>query len=176
MEFSGDFLTTIQTVFDTVRSSATFSFLVGFLALYSIVLFFDIVLLFALRPIGGDIKKGWFGSKERPLASPRRLAREWRAIESQLDSSAPNAGKVAILRADEFADRMLSETGYAGKSFGERLDGIPDRHFSKLAGLREAHEIRNKIVLDRSFVLDRLEAKRVLKLYRAFLEEAEILV
>ncbi len=174
MESSVGTFAAVKMVFETVQSSATFSFLIGFLGFYCIVLLIDIILLLSLRPVGGDLKKGFFGSKDRPLSFPWQLRREWRRIEKLLESDSPTSSKVAVLHADAFSDRMLSEMGYDGNSFGERLDGIPAGHFQHLSSLREAHEIRNRIVFDRSFSLDRAEAKRILELYRLFLDESEI--
>jgi hypothetical protein len=175
MNSSDDFVSVIQTVFEAVTASTTFSLLLGFLGLYCLVLFADIVLLFILRPVGGDLKKGFFGTKERPLASARSLNREWKNIEARLGCPTPSEYKLAILEADAFLDRVLSEMGYAGSDAGGRIEAIPPGHFSKLDALREAHEARNRVVLERNFVLGKTEAARVLGLYREFLEEAEIL-
>lgn len=175
MEFSGDIVPIFQSVVAAIRSSTTFSLLLGFLALYCIVLLVDIVLLFVLRSVSGDLKKGIFGTKERPLASPRSLDRSWSKIVSRAKGKSVSEYKLAVLEADAFADRALSEMGYSGADLGERLDTIPPRHFVALPALREAHEVRNRIVLSRDFVLDRAETERVLDLYREFLEEAEIL-
>ncbi len=174
MNFPDDFISTVQTVSAAAMSSTTFALLVAFLGLYCLVLFADIVLLFILRPIGGDLKKGMFGTKERPLASARSRKREWSAIEARLASNAPSEYKVAVLEADNFTDKMLAEMGYEGADLGGRLTAIPPGHFAKLDALREAHEIRNRIVLDHEYTPDRVEATRVLKLYHAFLDEAEL--
>ena len=175
MEFSDDIVSMAQMVFGAVMTSTTFALLVGFLGLYCLVLLLDIILLFVLRPVGGDLKKGFFGSKERPLAFASTLRREWARIEKRLAAGSPSDDKLAILEADAFVDRMLSEMGYPGKDVGERLLGIPPGHFSSLSGIIEAHDVRNGIIRDRKYALDHSEAKRVVKLYFAFLDEAEIL-
>lgn len=175
MNSPDDFISIARSIFEAILSSTTFSLLLGFLGLYCLVLFADIVLLFILRPVGGDLKKGIFGTKERPLASARSLNREWKGIEARLDRSAPSQYKLAILEADDFLNRALSEMGYAGSDSGGRLESIPPGHFSKLDALCDAHKVRNQIVLDRNFLLDKTEAARLLGLYREFLEEAEIL-
>lgn len=175
METSGDFISTVTEIWKAIRQSMTFSLLLGFLAVYSLVLFLDIVLLFFLRPFRADMKKGRFGTKERPFASERVLLRRWQEIESRLLSRSKSGGAMAILEADSFVDQILSEMGYHGKDFGERLDAIPPGHFTRFPDLRAAHEIRNRIVLDSEFSIDRPEAVRVLSLYRGFLEELEVL-
>ncbi len=175
MNFSDDFIPVARTVFESVMASMTFSLLLGFLALYCLVLLADIILLFILRSIGGDLKKGIFGTKERPLQSARSLNREWRRIEQRLERNASSEYKLAILEADVFSNRMLAEMGYEGTDLGGRLETIPPGHFAALESLREAHAIRNRIVLERDFSLDRDEAARVLSLYRDFLSEAEII-
>lgn len=170
----GDIFLIFQTIFLTVTQSTTFHFLLFFLGIYTIVLLLDIILLFILRPVGSDLKKGFFGTTERPSASPRVLKKEWEAIESLLSSKRDSEYKVAILKADAFVDTMLSEIGYAGKDLGERIESIRPGHFSQLDSLREAHEIRNRIILDREYSIDQGEAIRVLGLFRLFLEEEEI--
>lgn len=174
MNFPDDFMPIVKNVFEGVTASTTFSFLVAFLALYCVVLLLDIILLFILRPIGADLKKGIFGTKERPLASARTLQKEWKRIEERLLSKSPSEYKVAILEADAFTDRMLSEMGYEGKDIGERLRAIRPGHFAKMEALSEAHAVRNRVVFERDFPLDRAEAIRVITLYHAFLDEAEI--
>ncbi|QQR77068.1 MAG: hypothetical protein IPJ67_02840 [Candidatus Moraniibacteriota bacterium] len=174
MDSSNEIIPIIQTAFETVMASTTLSFLVGFLGLYCLVLFADIILLFMLRAVGGDLKKGFFGTKERPLTSSRRLLKEWKSLEARLASGQPSEYKVALLEADAFVNKVLSEMGYEGKDAGERFSAIPPGHFSGLGGLIEAHEIHNRIVHERDFSLEQSEATRILSLYRDVLEEAEI--
>lgn len=173
MDVSGDSISIARSLFDAVMASTIFSFLLGFLGLYCLVLFLDVILLFVLRSVAGDLKKGFFGTKERPLTSPRRLLKEWKSIEAHLASEQPSEYKVAVLEADAFVDRLLSEMGYGGKDAGERFGMISPGHFSGLGGLIEAHEIRNRIVHDRDFSLEQGEAMRILSLYRDILDEAE---
>lgn len=173
MDVSGDFILTAKSIFEAAMASTTFSFLVGFLGLYCGVLSLDIILLFTLRSVGGDLKKGFFGTKERPLTSSRRLLKAWKSIEVRLASGQPSEYKAAILEADAFVDKVLSEMGYSGKDAGERFSAISPGHFSGLSGLIEAHGIRNRIVYDRDFSPDQSEAMRVLSLYRDMLEETE---
>lgn len=174
MDISGDVILTVRSIFEAVMASTTLSLLVGFLGLYCLVLLANIVLLFIIRPVSGDIKKGFFGTKERPLTSVRSLLREWKQIEARLTSNTLSERKVAILEADAFVDRVFSEMGYPGKDAGERFHAIAPGHFSGLSGLLEAHDIRNRIVQERDFSLEQSEAVRVLALYRGILDEAEI--
>ncbi len=174
MDISGDVVSTAQSVFDAITASTTFSLLVGFLGLYCVVLLANIVFLFVLRPVSGDLKKGFFGTKERPLVSAGNLLREWKRIEARLASNILSERKVAILEADAFVDRVLSELGYPGKDAGERFHAISPSHFSGLGGLLEAHDIRNRIVQEKDFPFESSEAVRILNLYRSILDEAEI--
>ncbi len=174
MDISGDITVVIRNILDVMKSSMTFSLLLGFLALYCLVLFANVVLLFVLRSVSGDLKKGFFGTKEHSLTAGKSLLKEWKAIEARLVSGNSAECKVAILEADAFADRALSEMGYDGGDAGERFQSIAPGHFSGLPGLLEAHEIRNRIVHDSGFRIDRDESARVLALYRNILEEAEV--
>ncbi|QQS20751.1 MAG: hypothetical protein IPL87_04305 [Candidatus Moraniibacteriota bacterium] len=118
METSGDFISTVTEIWKAIRQSMTFSLLLGFLAVYSLVLFLDIVLLFFLRPFRADMKKGRFGTKERPFASERVLLRRWQEIESRLLSRSKS--EFSIDRPE--AVRVLSL--YRG--FLEELEVLPE--------------------------------------------------
>ncbi len=171
---SSDFLSFVQEIFTIGMCSTTFLFLKWFLAIYAVVVFIDILLLFMIRPMEETLKLGLWGSSERPVASPGSLRREWSRIEKRLNTQSLAEYKVALIEADTFVDRILKEIGYSGSNLGERLENIRPEHFVNIDGLREAHEIRNRIVFDVEFSLDQVEARRVLALFFAFLDEAEV--
>ena len=122
-------------------------------------------MLFALRSVGGDLKKGLFGTKERPLVSASPL-KEWKIELRRVFCLDAFRSKAAILEADAFADRVLADMGYAEVMPVHDLARLLPNIFGAQWTSFEAHEIRNRIVHDRDFRSIRSEAARVLKLYR----------
>lgn len=162
-------------IWAVIDASVTFSIIKGFLALYVFFLVADIVMLLMLRPITGDLKKALYGTKEHAFASTASLRNRWKEIEKHLSSMRSADWKIAVLQADEFLGMILQEMGYEGDSAGSCMEHIQPGQFASLPGLREAHEIRNRIVLEESLSLQNEEARRIVSLYRAFLSEAEVL-
>lgn len=165
----------VVDIWSAIEASVTFSILKGFLAMYVFFLIADIVMLLMLRPITGDLKKALYGTKEHAFASGGALRKRWQEIERNLSSARSADWKIAVLQSDDFLGMILQEMGYEGEGMGACLERIQPGEFASLAGLREAHEIRNRIVLEESFLLKHEEANRMVHLYRAFLVEAEVL-
>ncbi|MGB4833807.1 MAG: hypothetical protein WBP40_02125, partial [Candidatus Moraniibacteriota bacterium] len=82
--------------------------------------------------------------------------------------------KVAILEADHFADSLLKESGFDGENMSERLANMHPGQLQSYQGLSEAHTIRNRIVNEPAFTLDREQAKDYLEKYKALLVELEL--
>lgn len=162
-------------IWGMIESSVTFSILKGFLAVYVLFLIADIVMLLMLRPITGDLKKALYGTKEHVFSSGAALRKRWQEIERHLSSARSADWKIAVLQADDFLGMILREMGYEGDGTGALLGRIQSGGVSSLPGLREAHEMRNRIVLEESLPLQHEEASRIVSLYRAFLLETEVL-
>lgn len=165
----------VSDIWAVIESSVTFSILKGFLALYVLFLVADIIMLLMLRPITGDLKKAFYGTKEHAFSSGSALRKRWQEIERHLSSARSADWKIAVLQADDFLGMILREMGYEGDGTGASLERIQSGEFVSLPGIREAHEIRNRIVLEESLSLQHEEANRIVSLYRAFLSEAEVL-
>lgn len=145
-----------------------------FLAIYVAVLFVDIVLLLVLRGMGEDIKNTLMGA-QMPLNSKKKTQKKWLAIEKRLDLNDNNQNKVAILEADKLIDEVLRDIGYVGKNMQERLDAADNNQIEEIDLLLEAHAVRNRIIHEDDFVVDKDEASRVIGLYREFLDGIEII-
>jgi hypothetical protein len=64
--------------------------------------------------------------------------------------------------------------GYEGADFGERLDNASEDHIVNVAGMKQAHQIRNKIIHEDNFVLSKNDALGVLAQYEEFLRSYQI--
>ena len=77
--------------------------------------------------------------------------------------------KVAIIEADNIIDDLIARMNYAGENMTERLDNITPGQIENIEDLRKAHDTRNRIIHDESFVLTKKEAEKTLGYYEDFL-------
>lgn len=146
------------------------------LLVYVVILFIDIVILLSLRGVGRDLKMNLVGSDFRPLRFGKSKGEGFfRKITNRLESGNVSQYKAAILEADALADKILTSSRYTGNNMGERLANIPAGHIETLPLLLEAHTVRNRIVNDAAFEIDRSETERVIGLYKSFFEEMELI-
>ncbi len=161
-------------IWDWFLNSALFVALKIFLGIYSVVLFVDIILLMFQRDLRQDWSKNKYGSYALSL-SPSQVRKKWKLIESRLRSANPSEYKVAVLEADSLVDKLLADMDYPGENLGERLNNIPESHLSNIEALKVAHEVRNRIVMEQGFSLDRTQAQDAITTYKTTLSKLEFL-
>ena len=144
-----------------------------FLFVYVAVLLVDIVLLLVLKGLSSDLKTALYGT-ERPITSKNTAIKRFEAMCERLTSDNPSQYKVALLEADAFADEILAGIGYQGATMTEKLQLVRGGQLQTKDVLAEAHEVRNHIVHDATFVLSREEAEKYLEDYRKFFDEVEL--
>ena len=144
-----------------------------FLFIYVAVLLIDIVLLLVLRGVSVDIKKGLYGT-HRPLLLRSTAIKRFKKILTRLKSANPSQYKVAILEADDFADKVLADIGFTGASMTEKLEQVREGQLETKNLLTEAHQVRNRIIHETDFTPSREEANKWLEAYRAFFIEVEV--
>lgn len=163
----------LPAIWAALQASTLFHVIKWFLILYSLVLVADVVMLLFMRGIGENLKVQLYGAT-RPLIKKNEAASKWRGIERHLESDNPSHYKVAVLEADQFADSLLRESGFDGENMGERLANMHPGQLQSYEGLKDAHLIRNRIVNEPAFTLDREQAREQLEKYRALLLELEL--
>lgn len=154
--------------------SSFFWFIKFFLAIYVAVLFVDMVLLLILRGLGGDLRDTVKGA-QMPLASKKKMQKRWQQIEDRLKTNQIAQFKIAILEADKMADEVLSSIGYGGSNMADRLESANNNQIEEIDNLIEGHGVRNKIIQEDNFVINKTEAERVIGLYREFLDNLEVI-
>ena len=173
IDIEGIFIVFTQ-MFNVFLNSGFFWFVKFILAIYVSVLFIDIVLLLVLRGVGVDIRDTIKGA-QMPLTSKKKIQKRWQEIESRLKLENNMQNKIAILEADKLVDEVLLNIGYKGSNMKERLDKANANQIEEIDNLIEAHDIRNKIIYNDKFYLDNEESQRVIRLYREFLDNLEII-
>lgn len=155
-------------------NSPFMSFIKFFLVIYSLVLILDIILILALKGLGADIRKGLTGM-DIPVISKGKMQKKWDKVKSRMETGSISQFKVAILEADMIVDDLLGKIGYKGNNMTERLEQVNPNQLDYLEELQKAHQVRNKIVHEESFVLDEATAKETLGTYEKFLRYLEFM-
>jgi ABC-type lipoprotein release transport system permease subunit len=160
-------------------NSLFFSVVKFIIGIYVIVIFVNIVLLLVQRGLAGNVRETILGMnipKELARAGgKKKLAARWKKIRERLESNKEADYKLSIIEADYLIEDLIKRLGYAGENMSERLNGIPSGQIEHVEELKRAHEIRNRIIHEDSFVLDRKTAGETLALYEEFLRHFEVL-
>lgn len=148
------------------------------LGIYTAVLFIDIVLLVVQRGLSGNMRE-MFTGMNLPTAittNSEKLKNKWNKIRQKLESSNEADYKVAVIEADDIMNELVIGLGYNKEdNFGERLDNIPDGQIVNISGMKQAHEVRNRIIHDDNFRLSREDADIVLGHFEELLRSFEVL-
>lgn len=163
----------VPAVWDIVSQTAVFAVLKAFLIIYSIVMIANVVMLLMMRGVTENLKVQMYGTT-RPIIKKSEAVKKWDSVERRLESDNPSHYKVAILEADHFADELLKESGFDGENMSERLANIHPGQLQSYENLSQAHAIRNRIVNEPAFTLDRAEAEEILEKYKGLLIELEL--
>ncbi len=154
--------------------SITFSIIKFIIGIYVIVVLVDIILLFIQRGLSGDVRATQLGMDipaELVSDGPRKkLAKRWGKIKAKLKTGSEDQYKLAIIEVDKLVDNLIFRMGYKdGKNFGERLENVPPGQIEDISDIKEAHAIRNRVILEEDFKVDRKLAAKTLALFEKFL-------
>jgi len=168
------FLTNLIEFFSRFYHSAFFSVVKFLLGIYAAVLFVDIILIVILRGVGYDVRVMLKGM-DMPAVSKSKMQKKWAKIKERLESENPSQYKVAILEADIVIDKVLSDMRYPGKNLTERLEKIKPAQLPGYEDLKNAHEIRNRIIHEAGFSVDKKRAEEIVAVYKKLLKDFELL-
>jgi hypothetical protein len=145
------------------------------IGIYLAVVFVDIVLLLILRDVAWHVRVGLKGM-DLPIGAKSKLQKRWASVKSRLKSDSPSQFKVAIIEADAIAEEMLDKIGYKGANMSEKLEQVGEAHIDDhLEALKGAHKIRNQIVHELDFAIDKRMTEAVVGVYESFLKYLEFL-
>jgi hypothetical protein len=164
----------VQRLWEAFSNSYFFAAFKIFMGIYVAVLLIDIVLLLGSRDLREDLRKDLFGAANVSPASQSKMRKKWRAIEDRLKSGNPSEYKVALLEADAMMDKVLADMGYKGENMMDRLNQINPTQMEDVEALKETHQLRNQVVFEHDFVLDRDRAEKAVKVYETVLSKMEV--
>jgi hypothetical protein len=99
----------------------------------------------------------------------------WKKIDGYIRSENPSDWKVAILEADHVLELVITQMGFPGETFGEKLKSIHPSQFPYLDLAWEAHKFRNDIAHSSNRPLSHSEANRIVGLYERVFKELKVL-
>ena len=165
-------LISIIDFFSAVYNSKAVSIIKFLLEIYLVVLIIDIILLAVARGLGANMRYLFYGGDvPAELASKKEKTRKnWNALRKILESEKESDWKVMIIKADEMLFQLIRKLGYKGENMGEVLEKVEAGHIEGIEKLREAHEMRNRIIHEEGLRLDRETATEVMDKYETFLD------
>ena len=149
----------------------TVKFIIG---IYVVVLLADITLIVILRGFGADFRTILKGASV-PAISKSAMEKKWMKIKDRLETGNNSYYKAAVLEADAIVDKIIMNMGFPGKSLTERLEKIRPAQIPNYDKIKEAHLVRNKIIHERDFSLDKKQTQELLEIYEKFLRSFELL-
>lgn len=167
-----DILYIIQYYLVEMYNSTFFGFIRFFMWVYVIVLVIDIILVLFLRGVKGNIIQGMYGA-DMPSSHKGKIFRRWKQIEKQLQGDQETQYKLAILDADALVDEVLEMAHISGETMTERLENALPYQVEHKDRLLWAHGIRNDIIRESAFPVNKDLAEKTIKVYEEFLRNWE---
>jgi len=145
--------------------------------IYVLIVLIDIVLLILQRKVGANWRQMRYGVDipKEFVTGKSKMKIVWQNINKRLEGGNQAEYKVAIIEADNIIDDLLKRMGYKGANMAERIAGVPIGQLEFLGDIKEAHDIRNRIIHEEDFVVDKEFAQEVLKKYEHLLRHFEVL-
>ncbi len=106
----------------------------------------------------------------------KKVTSQWKKIKKKLESDNEKDWKEAILQADSLLHKCLLNLKIATDSLQETLEKrIGPETMENYEDVKKAHQIRNQIVREPNFKLDKKEAEKILNIYEKALKEIVML-
>ncbi|MBI2042316.1 MAG: hypothetical protein HYT21_00975 [Candidatus Nealsonbacteria bacterium] len=111
---------------------------------------------------------------QRPYGA-KRITKVWNKIKQHLENGSEIEYKLAIIEADNMLESTLKRMGYGGVTLEERLTKLTSATLPNIEEIYQAHQARNNIVRDPSFVLGLDDAKKTIGIYERAFRDLQIL-
>ena len=106
----------------------------------------------------------FIASRKYEVGDREAMRQRWREVESLLDAPGEMSLKLALIEADKLLDHALKAMGMPGETLGERLKFAAYK-YPRLQDVWWAHRVRNRLVHEASFRLDRGLARKAVAGY-----------
>jgi len=98
-----------------------------------------------------------------------QIVNQWRQIEQLMNQPGEMSLKLAVMEADKLLDHVLKLMFMPGDNMGQRLKYACNK-YEPLKKVWWAHKIRNQLVHESTFHLDRRTGERAVKAFKKALE------
>lgn len=131
------------------------------------------ILIYRLRRQLGKSLEMMAESVSEPSQPKKMMAGRWQSVLEKLEKEDENSYKLAVIEADKIFDDLLKKIGYLGEDMGERLKQLTPAQTANINEIWQAHKLRNQIVHQPDFHLNRSQAQRAVEIYQRALEDLE---
>lgn len=112
----------------------------------------------------------YFSRTKKQTISPK--VKHWQTIVELFHTPDPNAWRVAIIDADAMMEDMITQMGFDGNTFGDKLKAMNQARIPWVDTAWDVHLLRNKLAHEGSrYHLNNREAYRAFKIYENLLHE-----
>ena len=94
---------------------------------------------------------------------------------NRLESDDQSQYKLAVIEADSMVDKIFRQMGLKGDDMIQKMDNLNPEQLEIKDDLKEAHKMRNQIINDPAFQIEKNSAKKILDIYAKFLLENEFM-
>ncbi len=105
----------------------------------------------------------------------RRSVKTWQKVQQYLYEGDDNSLRLALLEADNILNEALRLAGFMGENLGDRLKKLKESQLPNLQQVWEAHKLRNRLVHESDFKLNRDTAERALAIYEQAFKDLGLL-
>jgi hypothetical protein len=140
---------------------------------YFVALIFIILALVGLAVLLRGYKRG-YQSRDFSPDDQQAWQMKWRQLETMLDDN-PIHWPSAIIEADKLFDSVLKSKKFPGQDTGERYRYLL-RDRPKMNYVWPARTLRNRVVHEADFILQKKSAQRALALYERALKDLGVMV
>ena len=110
-----------------------------------------------------------------PAVSRRRATSHWGKIQKRMASDDEAQWKVALIEADTMLGNLLIVLGFSGADMAERMQNLKPGQIPYFDEAWRVHKVRNFIVQDPSYSIQKETAEKAIEIYKKIFEEFKII-
>ena len=95
-------------------------------------------------------------------------------IKEKFSSHKENDKRLAIIEADELLNNLFRQMGYKGDSMTDKLNQLDAKTISNIDQIWQAHKLRNNIVYNPDYKLERDLADKSMDVFEKVLRELDV--
>lgn len=106
-------------------------------------------------------------------AAARKMAKKWKRIQKMADSGIEANYKLSLIEADDLLEDVLTNKGFSGETFEERIKQAGEIQIPNLERVLQAHQTRNQAVYEPDYQLKIERLRELLEVYKEAIKGVE---